>query len=316
MRSSVAGDVTRRHPALRAVSILAAGLAAILASPAGAFTIFACEPEWAALARVLMPDAIVHTATTVHQDPHYIEARPRLIALLRGADLAVCTGASVEAGWLPVLQQRAGNPKVQDGAPGMFYAAGHTGLIDPAPSGGGPFAGDVHVDGNPHLHADPRRVLQVGKALAGQMQAIVPAQAPRIGERFAQFEIRMTARIADWESRAMPLRGRSVAAQHATFGYLWQWLGITQSVDLEPRSGMAPTPQHLQRVLQTLRQQAPMAIVIATHQDQRPGKWLAGQLGGAVPLLTLPATVPDAAAPDALEQWFEQLLQALLTPAR
>ena len=90
---------------------LGAGLLALigpwLALPASAFTVFACEPEWAALTRVLLPTAKLHVATHPGQDPHHIEARPALIAQLRSADLAVCTGASLEAGWLPTLQERA-----------------------------------------------------------------------------------------------------------------------------------------------------------------------------------------------------------------
>ncbi|MEH6354620.1 MAG: hypothetical protein V7760_01155 [Marinobacter sp.] len=65
--------------------------------------IFACEPEWAALASTLVPDARITSATTAFQDPHYIEARPGLIAAARNADLVLCTGAELEAGWLPVL---------------------------------------------------------------------------------------------------------------------------------------------------------------------------------------------------------------------
>ena len=103
--------------------ILIKSLIAVLmvaASQAQAMTVFACEPEWAALTKTLLPEATVRTATTHLQDPHHIEARPSLIAQLRGADFAICTGAELEAGWLPMLQDRAGNPKVQNGRPGMF----------------------------------------------------------------------------------------------------------------------------------------------------------------------------------------------------
>ena len=85
--------------------------------------------------------------------------RTHTCAQLRAADLAVCTGAALEAGWLPMLQQRAGNPRVQDGAAAMFYAAEHVQLIDPRAGLITPFDGDVHPQGNPHLHADPHRLL-------------------------------------------------------------------------------------------------------------------------------------------------------------
>jgi len=87
---------------------------------AKAITVFACEPEWAALTKALMPEAIVRSATTHLQDPHHIEARPSLIAQLRGADFAICTGAELEAGWLPMLQERAGNPRLSRPFPAMF----------------------------------------------------------------------------------------------------------------------------------------------------------------------------------------------------
>jgi zinc/manganese transport system substrate-binding protein len=291
------------------------GCACLLVGAAQAFTVFACEPEWAALARVMMPAASVHVATHARQDPHHIEARPALIAQLRRADLAVCTGASLEVGWLPMLQQRAGNPRVRDGAPGMFYASDHVDLIDPQP-GVGLFDGDVHPEGNPHLQMDPRRLLDAARALAGRMAELVPAQEAPIRERLARFETDWAGRIADWERRAAPLRGRTVAAQHATHGYLWHWLGIVQVADLEPRPGMAPTPGHLQRLKGTLQASPPMAIVIAPYQDPRAARWLAGQLGSRVPLLVLPSTVDDEAAPDALASLIEQALLTLLGAVR
>lgn len=312
-RSSTRGRYRSRLGAA-ALGVLLGFTAASAATPVRAFSVFACEPEWAALVRVLMPDARVYKATHARQDPHHIEARPALIAQLRDADLAVCTGAALEAGWLPMLQQRAGNPRVQDGAAGMFYAADHVSLLDPHVGGITPFDGDVHPDGNPHLQTDPRRLLDAARSLSAQLQRLVPTQAVQIDERYRQFEARWKERIRDWERRAGPLRGRAVAAQHATFAYLWNWLGITQNVDLEPKPGMAPTPGHLQRVIDTLRAKPPLAVVAATYQDPRPARWIAGQLDGVL-LLELPATVTDDTAVDALEGWFEQLLQALTKAA-
>src|SRR5512143_3430579 len=106
-------------------SILIALPLALLALPAGAaLKVLACEPEWGALAQELGgPLVDVSVATTAMQDPHQIQAKPSLIARTRNADLVACTGAELEIGWLPVLLQQAGNPKVQPGMPGNFAAA-------------------------------------------------------------------------------------------------------------------------------------------------------------------------------------------------
>jgi len=288
-------------------------LASVFCAPASAFTVFACEPEWAALTRVLMPEASIHTATHSRQDPHHIEARPALIAQLRSADLAVCTGASLESGWLPTLQERAGNAKVQNGAQGMFFAASHVELVNPQPgAGGNPFAGDVHAEGNPHVHADPRNIVKIAEALSERMQKLAPSEAAQIQQRYAQFEAAWKQRIQEWKRRALPLHGQHVAAQHTAFGYLWEWLNIRQVADLEPKPGMAPTPGHLQRLLETVKPQPPFAVVISSYQDPRSARWLVGQLGEQVSFVILPATVEDASATDVLGRWFDQLLSALL----
>ncbi len=70
------------------------------------------------------------SATTALQDPHKVQARPSLIAQMRKADLVICTGAGLEAGWLPLLLRRANNPRVQPGQAGYLEAATAVALLD------------------------------------------------------------------------------------------------------------------------------------------------------------------------------------------
>ena len=306
----IPSDPGRRWRQLLAACALGA------AGSAQALTVFTCEPEWAALVRQLAPQAEVRTATHARQDPHHIEARPSLIAQLRKADLAVCTGAELEAGWLPTLQQRSGNPRVQDGAPGMLYAAQQVTLLDPRPGGGGPLAGDVHAAGNPHAQLDPHRLLQVAAAVARRLEEIDPPGREGYRQRLAAFQTDWRGRIAQWERRAAPLRGMRVAAQHSTFAYLWRWLGIEQVADLEPKPGVPPTPGHLQKVLETVRAAPPRAVGVSAYQDPRGAQWLAQQLGGSATPLQLPSTVTEEAPTDTLAGLFDELVTRLLAAAR
>jgi zinc/manganese transport system substrate-binding protein len=294
-------------------SALAAAAIWACAGPAQALSVFTCEPEWAALVRQLAPDAEVRSATHARQDPHHIEARPSLIAALRRADFAVCTGASLETGWLPTLQQRSGNPRVQNGAAGMVYAANHVSLIDPRPPGS-PFDGDVHSEGNPHLHLDPRRLLAVAAAIRDVVAQLEPARKAEVQQRHAAWERDWRSRIAQWELKAAPLRGMRVAGQHTTYGYLWRWLGIEQVADLEPKPGMPPTPGHLQRLLELARAAPPRAVVVAAYQDARSAQWLGQQL--RAPVLQLPATVLEEAPVPDLPALFDHVIDRLLAVGR
>jgi len=106
--------------------------------------VFTCEPEWAALVKELAgKKAKVFSATHARQDPHFVQARPSLIAKLRSADLAVCTGAQLETGWMPMLQRRSRNPKVLKGRKGLFEAAFHVRRLE-IPGRLDRTEGDVH----------------------------------------------------------------------------------------------------------------------------------------------------------------------------
>src|SRR5450432_158105 len=99
---------------MRKLIIGAAFAGLVAASPAHAnLNIFACEPEWGALSTELGGDKVsVYMATTGLQDPHQIQARPSLIAKARAADISVCTGAELEIGWLPMIDQQSSNDKI------------------------------------------------------------------------------------------------------------------------------------------------------------------------------------------------------------
>ena len=171
---------------------LLAGLAFWLAvQPAAALNIFACEPEWGALAKELAGDkASIYVATTALQDPHRIEAKPSLLARAR-SDLVVCTGAELEIGWMPLVQTQSANPKIQAGQPGYFEAARQLMLMD-IPQRVDRALGDVHAAGNPHIHLDPANIARVGAALAERMAQLdppdgaVPTPAPGFSDRAAE----------------------------------------------------------------------------------------------------------------------------------
>ena len=74
---------------MKSMTIATAALLIAIAVPARAqLEILACEPEWAALATELGGNLVsAESATTPAQDPHYIQARPSLIAKVRRAQL-------------------------------------------------------------------------------------------------------------------------------------------------------------------------------------------------------------------------------------
>jgi zinc/manganese transport system substrate-binding protein len=289
-----------------------AGLLTLLATlPAAAeIRVFACEPEWSALARELGGDRVsVFTATTARQDPHHIEARPSLIARLRQADLLVCTGAELETGWLPMLLRQSGNAGVQPGRPGYFEAANHVRMLE-IPARLDRAEGDVHAAGNPHIQTDPRNIGAVATALARRLAEIDPAGADHYQTRQRDFAQRWDAAIKRWEQQAVPLRGVHIVVQHKGFPYLENWLGLRQIAALEPKPGLEPTSGHLAELLEKLRREPAQMILRAAYHDGRASEWLAERAG--IPVVVLPFTVGGTDQAKDLFSLFDDTVQRLL----
>lgn len=275
--------------------------------------VFACEPEWLALARAIGGEKVTgHSATTAAQDPHHIQARPSLIAKLRRADMLICSGAELEAGWLPVLLRRSRNPGVQPGRPGHVMAAMLVSRLE-IPTHLDRSEGDVHAQGNPHVHLDPRRLLQIAEMLAVRMAQLDSANADAYRAGFDAFRARWQAAIADWASLAEPVRGKRAVVHHKEWVYLFDWLGMQRAAALEPKPGLPPTVGHLAQLKQQVGAGGVHAIVRAPVNDARPAEWLAKETG--LPILELPHTVEEPLAGDALFRLFDDIVAALTRSA-
>ncbi len=284
----------------------------LLLAPASSWaqlTIFACEPEWAALSTALAGErATVFTATTALQDPHHIEARPSLIAKMRNADLVVCSGAELETGWLPLLLRSSANPDVQLNAPGYFEAALQVERLG-IPEKLDRSQGDVHSQGNPHVHLDPRRLLVIADALSLRLQTIDSAHQEEYAQRLQQWRDGWQTRIAAWEQTAGNLRGKKVVVYHDNWTYLLDWLQVEQLATIEPRPGIPPSGTDQKRLLEKLATQKPDLILVAAFENLKAARWLGDKL--QVPVVVLPFTVGSDEHTADLASLFERILQLL-----
>ncbi len=269
--------------------------------------VFACVPEWAELTKILGGKHVkVYSATHARQDPHKVQARPSLIARLRSADLAVCTGAELEASWMSMVQRRARNRKVMPGRPGYFEATDYVRLLE-KPKRLDRADGDIHAEGNPHIQLDPRRIKVVAAALAKRLKSIDPKNSNAYQQRWNSFDKRWRDSMARWKKKAKPLQGKKVVVYHREWIYLLDWLSIKRIGSLEPNPGVPPTPSHLAK-LRTL--QKPDMIIVSPLNNKKPAIWLRDKKGGR--LVTLPQTVGAVAGTKDYFKLFDTIISRLL----
>ena len=294
--------------------IIAWAFAALCTPALAALEVFACTPEWGSLAQEIGGErARVYTATSALQDPHHIEARPSLIARARRADLLVCTGAGLEAGWLPLVLAQSGNPGIQPGQRGYFEAAAAARLIE-IPASLDRALGDVHAAGNPHLHLDPRNVSRVAKALAARMSVLDAQGASIYVERELSFQARWREATARWEREGAPLKGLPLVVHHKNLSYLIAWLDMREVGALEPKPGLPPSAAHLAGLLDTLKRTPAKAVARAAYNDSRAAEWLARE--ARIPAMVLPYTVGGTKAAKDLFGLYEDTIARLLGTLR
>jgi zinc/manganese transport system substrate-binding protein len=268
--------------------ILSSFLLTLSHSASAQLNIFACEPEYAALALELAPKAKIYSATTAMQDPHQVQARPSLIAKMRQADLAICAGAELEVGWLPMLQMKAANAQVRSTDKGLFFAAEHVETLDKMDKVDRSM-GDVHSAGNPHVHFSPERILRIAKALTTKLIQLDAENKDVYQQRLQSFDERWQLASEKWQKVVSSLKGMKVIAYHSSFRYLFEFSGIEQVADLEPKPGLPPTSSHLAALLKRIKQGDISAIVVASYQDLRGANWLAEKSN--LPVVVLPLSV-------------------------
>jgi ABC-type Zn uptake system ZnuABC Zn-binding protein ZnuA len=145
---------------------------------------------YGAIAREIVGDK--GTVTSIahgDEDPHFVQPKPSFVGLLRDADLFVTTGMDLEL-WVPALLDRAGNRKIVEGGPGYVPAYRGIALLE-VPTNLSRSQGDIHVDGNPHIHTDPLNGMIIARNILAGLQRVSPENASYYAERERDFEKRV-----------------------------------------------------------------------------------------------------------------------------
>jgi zinc/manganese transport system substrate-binding protein len=297
------------------LTVIGLFLAALPACPAlAALNVFACEPEWGALARELGGDKVsVFSATTAFQDAHRIEARPSLIARARNADLMICSGSELEIGWVPLLLSQSGNARIQPGSPGYLEASQFVAKIE-IPRVVDRSLGDIHPAGNPHIHTDPRNIARVAEVLAQRLAQLDPADADAFKSRAESFKARWQSAIRRWESDGARLKEVPVVVYHRDFSYFIRWMGMREAGSLEPKPGIPPTPAHLADLVEQMKRAPAKVIVYSPYNDPRAAQFLSERTG--IPAAIMPFTVGGTEKAKDLFGLFDDTVARLLAAVK
>lgn len=233
-------------------------MAVLLATPSQAINVVASLPDVGAIAKEVVGQyGQVRVLAAAEQDPHYVDPRPSHIVLLSRADLLVVNGLELEQAWLDPLLIQARNSEILVGRRGYFDASTMSRLLQVPRMRVDRSMGDLHPGGNPHFTFDPRQAAKVAMGLADRLSFLDPDHTADYRANAQVFVEDMNALADKWRDKFDKLtqRQRRVVTYHQSLIYIWDWLGVQELINVEPRPGIPPHPAHVAKVLSLMKAQ-------------------------------------------------------------
>ncbi len=285
---------------------------ALAASPGSAHAklrVVGTLPDFASLAAELGGERVSTEALIQGtEDPHFVDPKPSHILRVNKADLLICIGLGLEAGWLPSLLTQARNGAVQVGAPGYLDASQFVQAKE-VPAKVDRAMGDVHGGGNPHYYVSPPEMRDVAEAIYRKLVALDPAGRAEYEARWKRFSEKFAQKSAEWRAALAPLNGAKVVEYHKSWVYLLDWLGFTSVGTLEPKPGIPPSPGHVTQLLMQVKDQGVRFVFRESYHADSLSEVFAKKAGAR--LMELPTMV--GAKPELRSVWekWDRMIQML-----
>lgn len=217
------------------------------------------------------------------QDPHFVAAKPSFMIKAKNADLFIRVGLELEIGYEELIIDGSRNQKIRIGGPGHLDASEGVGLLEvPTTTKVDRSMGDVHPMGNPHYWLDPENARIMARNIAGRLSELSPEDAEYFMENLAAFDKKMDEKMAEWNKKMAPFKGKNIAIYHRSWPYFADRFGLVTACELEPKPGIPPSPAHLKEVIDMIRRDKIKVIIMEVFYDEKPARFVAAETGARV----------------------------------
>ncbi len=231
--------------------------------------VVATIPDLKALTEAVGGDLVdVEVLARGTQNAHEIEVRPSLMLKIRRADVLVQNGLDLEI-WADVAVQGSNNAKIIRGSVGWIDASRGISLLEVPTIRVDRSMGDVHPLGNPHYTLDPGLAPAITQNILDGLSRVAPEHRAAFERNRQAFLTRLDQAIAGWLRTMEPFRGRKVVVYHPQWIYFLTRFGLEEVGWVEDRPGIPPSPGHLVRLVQQMKNENVKVLIYAAWNDQK-----------------------------------------------
>ena len=288
-------------------------LAAGGATGAGRFHIVTTTTDLKSLAEMVGGDLVsVTSLVPAGTDPEDYQPKPQDVQRIKDAQLVIRVGLDFDL-WFDKVILRSGRWELRPGQPRHIDGSLGITLLDVHAHGLSASDGHAHGSGNPHYWLDPKNAELITGHILERLADLDPANANTYEANRLQFLDRLEARLKLWEIAMAPLKGQPIVAYHNTWPYFARRFRLNFVGTIEEKPGVAPSPAHLNKLLQVIRDQSVRILVGQPREPDRTVAFLAERTGAGIALLA--GSVGGAPGADDYLALFDVNVKALLGAA-
>jgi len=274
--------------------------------------------DFASIAKFIAQDkADIDYIASGESDPHFVPPKPSYAMKMRKADMWVTTGMDLE-GWSTTLLDKARNKNIMDGEIGFVSASDGVSILD-KPDKVDRTEGDIHMMGNPHINTGPMKWKQIARNITIGLRKVDPENENFYLERrdlfidkvdramfgdelvemftgdvlekmlenktlftFLEKEYegeKLLTKLGGWQKQAIPFRGKKIYAYHKNWRYFSDTFGLEIVGFIEPKPGIPPSAKHVQKCIQTIKDQNINIMLVANYFEKKSAKMIESKTG-------------------------------------
>lgn len=252
------------------------------AEPAERLRVVATIPDLKSLAEAVGGDRVeVDALARGNQNTHEAEVRPTMMLKVRRAEALIVNGLGLDA-WADLVVRGANNARIIPGAPGMIDVSAGIPVLDVPTARVDRSLGDVHPLGNPHYTLDPGLAPLITRNILDGLARVAPQHRAAFEQNRKAFLDRLDRALAAWTKAMEGFKGERVVVYHPLWIYFLTRFGLTQAAALEDRPGIPPSPGHLARVIQQMKNDRIKVVVVEPWNDRKLAARVAEEAGARV----------------------------------
>src|SRR5437773_1452205 len=236
-------------------------------------------PDLKSLTEAVGGDLVeVDALTRGTQNFHEAEVRPSMMLKLRRADALVENGAELDL-WADVAVLGANNPNIVRGAAGRIEISRGIPLLEVPSTRVDRSMGDVHPLGNPHFSLDPGLAPVITENILQGLVRVAPQHRAAFEKNRQAFLARLDTEMVRWTKAMEPIKGAKIVVFHPDFIYFVTRFGLVQIGTVEDRPGIPPSPGHLVRLIEQMKQEKVKAVLVEPWNDKKLAERVAHEAG-------------------------------------